>query len=507
MVSGYENLNVYYGDIHNHCGISYGHGTLEDAFANARLQLDFCSVTGHGHWPDMPRDEERLEGIVEYHEKGFAKLRQGWERVKAVTEANNKDDEFVTFLSYEWHCMKSGDHTIIYNGSEGDIIPAASLSELKQALLERKHEGIDAIVMPHHISYPKGYRGINWADFTSDFTPIIEIISMHGCSESDDAPYPPLHTMGPRDHYGTAQHGLALGHIFGFVGNTDHHSAHPGSYGCGRMGVWAASLTRDGIWEAIQARRTYALTGDKIELQFAINNRHTGSVITEHASERNIEISVIGGGPIDYIELVKNNKAIHRTSATDLEIPKPSDVIKTKLFIEVGWGKPIEQNWDVCLELKSGKLIAVEPRFRGEYVVAPKDKEEGKYQYSSWQRKGERIVQFKTRTNGNPTVLTNASQGMMLEVEMPVDGKVMANFNGKKVEYTLRELFTGGRAGYVGGFVSAAYRFHRAPMPEECEWCITLSDVTNETRGYDFYYVRVCQKNGQWAWSSPIWVA
>ena len=273
------------------------------------------------------------------------------------------------------------------------------------------------------------------------------------------------------------------------------------------MGVWAASLTRDGIWEAIQARRTYALTGDKIELQFAINNRHTGSVITEHASERNIEISVIGGGPIDYIELVKNNKAIHRTSATDLEIPKPSDVIKTKLFIEVGWGKPIEQNWDVCLELKSGKLIAVEPRFRGEYVVAPKDKEEGKYQYSSWQRKGERIVQFKTRTNGNPTVLTNASQGMMLEVEMPVDGKVMANFNGKKVEYTLRELFTGGRAGYVGGFVSAAYRFHRAPMPEECEWCITLSDVTNETRGYDFYYVRVCQKNGQWAWSSPIWVA
>ena len=103
MVSGYEKFNVYYGDIHNHCGISYGHGTIEDAFANARLQLDFCSVTGHGYWPDMPRGEERLKGIVEYHEEGFAKLRKGWEKVKAVTESNNKDGEFVTFLSYEWH--------------------------------------------------------------------------------------------------------------------------------------------------------------------------------------------------------------------------------------------------------------------------------------------------------------------------------------------------------------------------------------------------------------------
>jgi len=506
MVSGYENYKIYYGDIHNHCGISYGHGTIEEAFANARLQLDFCSVTGHGHWPDMPRDEERLKSIAEYHERGFARLRENWEHVKAVTEANNKDSEFVTFLSYEWHCMRSGDHTIIYKGSEGDIVPAATLPELKKAIAERKRDGIDSIAMPHHISYPRRYRGINWADFTSDFTPIVEIISMHGCSESDDAPYPPLHTMGPRDHNSTAQHGLALGHIFGFVGNTDHHSAHPGSYGCGRTGVWAESLSRNGIWEAIQSRRTYALTGDRIELQFAINGNPMGSIINEHIDGRNIEISVSGGGPIDYIEIVKNNKAIHRASATDFEIPEPGDVIKTKLFIEIGWGKMIEQRWDVRLEIGNGKLIAVEPRFRGEYVVAPKDKEEGEYQYSSWHREGERTVRFKTRTNGNPTVLTNANQGIMLEVEMPVDGKVIANFNGKKVEYTLRQLLTGGRAGYIGGFVSAAYRFHRAPKTEEYEWRITFQDAAEKTRGYDFYYVRVCQKNGQWAWSSPIWV-
>ena len=56
---GYEGLQAYYGDLHNHCGISYGHGTMEEALANARERLDFCSITGHAHWPDMPEPDAR----------------------------------------------------------------------------------------------------------------------------------------------------------------------------------------------------------------------------------------------------------------------------------------------------------------------------------------------------------------------------------------------------------------------------------------------------------------
>lgn len=507
MDNGYKNLKVYYGDIHNHCGISYGQGKIEDAFKNARLQLDFCSVTGHGCWADMPRYEKRLKTLVNYHKKGFAKLKKNWKDVKRVTEANNHDGEFVTFLGYEWHCMRSGDYTIIYKGSEGDIILAKTLADLKKVLIKKKKAGIDAIVMPHHISYPAGYRGINWMDFTSNFCPVVEIISMHGCSESDDAPYPPLHTMGPRDYQGTAQYGLSLGHIFGFCGNTDHHSAHPGSYGCGRTGVWADVLTRGGIWEAIQSRRTYALTGDRIDLQFSVNGNPMGRVIHERTIEREIRISAIGGGPINYAEIIKNNKVVYRIDAADHGTPYPVGMVKGKLFVEVGWGRKIEQRWNVKIELDSGEIIDVEPRFRGEYVAGPKNRKGGEYQYSAWQQKDKRTVQFKTKTNGNPTVLTNASQGMLVEIEMPAKGKIIANINGKRVEYTLRELFIGSRSGYLGGFVTAAYRFHRVFRPKEYEWHFVFHDVAAKIQGYDFYYVRVCQKNGQWAWSSPIWVA
>ena len=35
---------LYWGDTHNHCGISYGYGSLENALAAARKHLDFCSM-------------------------------------------------------------------------------------------------------------------------------------------------------------------------------------------------------------------------------------------------------------------------------------------------------------------------------------------------------------------------------------------------------------------------------------------------------------------------------
>src|SRR5689334_9646173 len=70
-------LRPFYGDLHNHCDISYGHGSLRQALARARRQLDFVSVTGHAYWPDMPVDDPSVAHIVDFHVKGFAKLERG----------------------------------------------------------------------------------------------------------------------------------------------------------------------------------------------------------------------------------------------------------------------------------------------------------------------------------------------------------------------------------------------------------------------------------------------
>ncbi|MEZ4719329.1 MAG: hypothetical protein R2851_25055 [Caldilineaceae bacterium] len=117
---------------------------------------------------------------------------------------------------------------------------------------------------PHHIGYRQGYRGINWRAFREAVSPVVEIFSFHGLSLSSEGPYPYLHSMGPRHEQSTAEYGWEQGHVFGIIGSTDHHNAFPGSYGYGRLGVWAPALSRDAVWEAIAQRRTYALTGDRM---------------------------------------------------------------------------------------------------------------------------------------------------------------------------------------------------------------------------------------------------
>ena len=51
-----SDLKMYWGDLHNHCNITYGHGDMRDAFEAAKGQLDFVSVTPHA------RSEERRVG-------------------------------------------------------------------------------------------------------------------------------------------------------------------------------------------------------------------------------------------------------------------------------------------------------------------------------------------------------------------------------------------------------------------------------------------------------------
>ena len=120
----FEGLNVYYRDLHNHCGISYGHGSLKQALDNARQQLDFCSVTGHAIWPDMPEPDDDIQTIVDYHLKGFAHLRACWPEVLQTIEAYNQPGVFVTFPSFEMHSCADGDYTILYGDASGELLSA-----------------------------------------------------------------------------------------------------------------------------------------------------------------------------------------------------------------------------------------------------------------------------------------------------------------------------------------------------------------------------------------------
>jgi len=149
---------LYFGDIHNHCGISYGHGPLADALSNAALQLDFVSVTGHAAWPDMDEGVIPPE-VVDYHLEGFARLRDNAAEYVRAIDAANRPNVFVTIAGYELHSFRYGDYTVLSRDSTAPMV----LPPDGDAMLDFIR-GTDAvrdglILMPHHIGYQTGFRG------------------------------------------------------------------------------------------------------------------------------------------------------------------------------------------------------------------------------------------------------------------------------------------------------------------------------------------------------------
>lgn len=498
MIPGLDGLSPRYGDLHNHCDLSYGYGSAEEALANARLQLDFVSLTVHGAWPDPPVADPDLAYLVDYHARGFERAHAGWDDYLARIDAANEPGRFVAIPSFEWHSMRYGDYCAYFKDGRGSrIVAAPDLPALRDAVREATD---DAMLVPHHVGYPQGHRGIDWSAFDEVLSPVAEIVSFHGSAESCDGPLPYLHAMGPRHEHGTARHGWRAGHRFGVIGSTDHHAAVPGAYGFGRLGAWMPALTRDGLWEALLARRTWALTGDRIELAFSVNGTPMGGV-TPAAADRDLDVAVRGGDGIDYVEILHDERVVHRENV----FPQRSDTGRVKVHVEAGWGERDRATlWDVTLRVRDGELVSVEPRFRGPFPSVP-PREGEPFAPHTLERPDPATVRFTTRTWPNPYSALAATEGVCLELEVDEASVLEAEVNGRRLTIPLRELQDGSRSHHLAGFVSPAVRFRRAIAETEFATRFRFRHRAPSAE-VDMYRVRVRQRNDQWAWSSPVWV-
>lgn len=494
--------NLYWGDLHSHCSVSYGHGSVAQALARARQQLDFCSITGHAFWPDMPTDRARYGPIIDYHQQGFAALASNWSELLAQQKASTLPGEFIAFPSYEWHSRQFGDHNVYAMEADLPLVDAPHLPALRDVV--NKTGGI---AIPHHIGYRAGYRGIDWSEYRADCSPFVEVFSLHGCSVSDDAPYPMLHEMGPRDFGSTAEAGWQLGHRFGIVGGTDHHAAYPGSHGDGRMGVFAENLTREGLWEALRNRRVYAATGDRIDARMFVDDAWIGESI-QSASSRHVRAIVQGADTIDKVELVKNGRVIERFFPPAVEVSNASRVFRLRLTW--GWGRQkVPIAWQGRLALSAGTLKDVETCFAGQAVVAPQT--EGQAAAGDTELLPHALLErddshcaWRSITQGNETMRHETTQALSLEIEAPLDARLTVEVNGQRLVHTLSELLHTARSHFLNGLLSEAIRIGPLIPIEACQVSVEFTDLPE--RDVDVYRLQVAQRNGQCAWLTPIWV-
>jgi hypothetical protein len=293
------------------------------------------------------------------------------------------------------------------------------------------------------------------------------------------------------------------------MGSTDQHAGYPGSYGDGRIGVLASGLSREKIWEALENRRVCCATGDKIKIDFRINDAYMGEAIK--GNSRKIYLNVEAGSAIDYVDIVKNGKTVGRISGPLIpEIPQ-EDIIRAKVKIELGWNRFEEPiRWDGQIKINSGTINNIQTCFRGAAYTSPQKNKitSGDLHETKVNRvllQNETSVDLELYSVKNPNTLTPATQAVIVDVTMPKSGVITADFNGKKFEYTLAELLSGNKAYFMVGWLSEAIQFNRAIPVDAFTVEHYLIDDQPE-KDTDYYSDRVRQRDNQWAWSSPIWV-
>ena len=532
---------IFWGDSHHQIYIPTQFPPLGDVLADASRYLDFYNsayymkqfsfarpaihqhaeaAISHGHLHENPPDVQSYRGVHLENSKSPDVLAREWLEVQEATSAAYRPGVFVTFPGYEWQGNgRWGDHNVIYRREGFDLCDAETLPELYAYLREL---AVEAFAIPHHTAYLTGQRAPDWANCDETLSPYAEIYSVHGCSETDEEWVGMRHNvhMGPGTGGSTWQDALNAGLHLGAICSTDNWTMMPNHWGHGLMAVLAEKLTRDSLWEAFRNRRVYGVTGDRIKLDFTCNGAPMGAILPQ-AQERHLEVSVRGVDAIDRIELLRNDRVIatHSHQGT-WQIPQAGERSTWTLRVEIGWGPrtvelPVPDiRWLCSLVVENGEMTGWQP---------------------CWVTSGQSVPELKGDTatfemvTGTANADRDLTNAVVLEFEAGAGAALHLRANNLRLDATVAEVAARSRllwdeegsraylrrvAGVtpeIAEHTDAYYHFankvkvHRA-MPEAARKA-ALSFVDDEPLTAETHYrVRVEQRNGQRAWSSPIWV-
>jgi hypothetical protein len=285
---------VLWGDIHSHTetsGDGLGSGAAAYAYARNVSALDFYSSTDHASYFDDGND------LADFG------------RYVALGDAHDAPGEFAVVHGYEVSFGSPYGHHNVYfrdrptqTGDEYSI----TLPELWKAL-----RGEQALTIPHHTL--KMPEIVDWtATHDPDLRRNFEIFSAHGLSEAFDPTHPlaieqSLFTnASTTQRRGTsAQRAWEDGLELSTIASSDDHRAHPGMPHQGVAAVFAESITREAVFDALRERRTYATTGVRILLDVSVDDLPMGG----HGSAGRpltVRGDAVGTGVISLVEVLRH---------------------------------------------------------------------------------------------------------------------------------------------------------------------------------------------------------
>ena len=483
VVTSNDQPRIFWGDTHGHSGFAEGIGTPDRFMRWARddARLDYVTHSEHDIWLD---DSE-------------------WTTLKDNVQAFTKEGEFIAYLGYEWsvNTTSGGHHNVLFRTPEQrSRIPAQfypTLSKLYQGLRSTA-EPEDVVVIPH------AHQAGDYRISDPELEPLVEIMSQHGNFEWFGRMY------------------LKHGHQVGFTAASDNHLSQPGysapvggslSQRGGLGAVLAKARTTDAIFDGMKNLQAYATTGDRIILDFKVNDTPMGQR-GDFSETRQISGKVIGTAPIDTISLIKNDKVLWEK---DYLHDKEDKLSKRGRYLLTfasashphhhhdnprGW-----RTWEGTLEIENATLDEITPvdtSFPLQRINRAED--------------NPNRLTFSTKTRGDGSSYLLRLSDVQRTSRLRFDLIEAAETGGAPTIYRPHQRIPAdsftlnfkdleeGRLAHEQTTDDYVDTTTLRRIIEDGEREVSFEFTDTDTRQGDYYFIRVVQSNDAIAWSSPVWI-
>jgi hypothetical protein len=275
----YADWHLFYGDPHCHSSWSLDlEGEPEEIYSFARdtAGLDFMALTENDY---MYLTEPLAQDI----------------RYKIEEESNfyYEPGRFTTFNGYEYtkHTGPDSHRCVLFEGALSAVYSWYDDTPTPENLAEKYKKTQERVLLhPHHAF------SLDITDDTIERN--IEICSGWGNHMLDPEYVERLHVL------------LNRGMNIGFIGGSDNHERNPGLGGA-ITGVWAASNSREGIFEALWNHRTFVTTGLRANIIFTVADRKRTAFIGERIEVEGfplIRAEIACCREIETVELICNGE-------------------------------------------------------------------------------------------------------------------------------------------------------------------------------------------------------
>jgi hypothetical protein len=458
---------TWWGDLHGQTRATVGTGTIEEYFAFGR--------------------EVALLDMMCHQANDFQVTDDEWRRLRREIDRFHENGRCVIFVGYEWSGMTpgGGDRNVMFRGDVASLHRSshAEVDDMRDAATDcfpvtelfRQLAGRDDVMLIPHI-------GGRYADIVgfhdAALEPVVEIQSDWGRFEwlLEDA--------------------IRSGYKVGFVANSDGHkgrpgASHPGASTFGAYGgltcVLAEALTREAVFDAIKARRCYAVTGaQRIHVELTVNGLPMGAAAP---SDGPVTIAgrAVGTGPIERIDVFRGLEHIRMLS------PYGPGSFDGSNRYRIAWagsrvrGRDRLTTWDGHLELSAGRVVDAVP-------FAMENPEKG----------------IRERTDSRVAWISNTTgddDGIDVTVDAPAGAAFRFRTPVIQLEVELSDLAEGRTLTFPAGGIDLRVFVRRLPARGLTrELAFDHTDSAPPRAQCHPYWIRVTQEDGAQAWTSPVYL-